>query len=173
MSINGAIKKIAASTAIAGSLGLGGLALACGVATAAPADHAGRGRVFDEFRAASSPGSEAAHERCPRGSRPSDSRLHADAGGGRRRRSRWTPGGEASGRGTRGHHDVQRGAVDADPTGPGPGVCQFLGANYPVYYYCDRPQLWLPFGTADNPPYGSQLPAQNCEPPNQHNIGCP
>jgi hypothetical protein len=43
MSINGTIKKIAASTAIAGSLGLGGLGLACGVATAAPTEHAGAG----------------------------------------------------------------------------------------------------------------------------------
>lgn len=43
MSINGTIKKIAASTAIAGSLGLGVLGLACGVAAAAPAEHAGAG----------------------------------------------------------------------------------------------------------------------------------
>jgi hypothetical protein len=43
MRINGTIKKIAASTAIAGSLGLGVLGLACGVAAAAPAEHAGAG----------------------------------------------------------------------------------------------------------------------------------
>jgi hypothetical protein len=37
----GTIKKMAASTAIAASLGLGGLGLASGIASAAPADHAG------------------------------------------------------------------------------------------------------------------------------------
>jgi hypothetical protein len=60
----------------------------------------------------------------------------------------------------------------ADPTGPGPGVCMFLGAHYNVYYYCDEPQPWLQYGTADNPPYGSPLPAQDCAPPNQHDVGC-
>lgn len=41
MSTIDTIKKIAASTAIAASLGLGGLGLACGIASAAPSDQAG------------------------------------------------------------------------------------------------------------------------------------
>jgi hypothetical protein len=59
----------------------------------------------------------------------------------------------------------------ADP-GPGPGMCQFLGAHYNVWYECDQYQPWLPYGTADNPPYGSPLPASECAPPMQHNEGC-
>lgn len=68
------------------------------------------------------------------------------------------------------------GAICAAPAqavpGPGPGMCQYLGANYPVYYPCDEYQPWLPYGTADNPPYGSPLPASECTGINIHNVGC-
>lgn len=53
-----------------------------------------------------------------------------------------------------------------------PGSCQFLGANYNVNYDCTAPPPWLPFGTGDNPPYGSQLPASDCTGINIHNVGC-
>lgn len=45
-------------------------------------------------------------------------------------------------------------AAQAAP-GPGPGMCQYLGTNYPIYYPCDQYQPWLPYGTYDNPPAGS------------------
>ncbi|KAA0110649.1 hypothetical protein [Mycolicibacterium sp. P1-5] len=45
------LTKIAASAAIAGSLGLGGLSLATGVAAAAPADHSGTGHHSSEQHA--------------------------------------------------------------------------------------------------------------------------
>jgi hypothetical protein len=52
----GTIKKIAASTAIAASLGLGGLSLASGIASAAPGDHAGSGgSTKSEHQAHSAP----------------------------------------------------------------------------------------------------------------------
>ncbi|OMC01753.1 hypothetical protein A5746_10890 [Mycolicibacterium conceptionense] len=54
--------------------------------------------------------------------------------------------------------------------GPGPGMCQYLGTNYPVYYECTDYQPWLPYGTADNPPMGGGLP--DCTGVNLHNIGC-
>ncbi|OBC11454.1 hypothetical protein A5784_35255 [Mycobacterium sp. 852013-50091_SCH5140682] len=61
--------------------------------------------------------------------------------------------------------------AQADP-GPGPGMCQYLGANYNTYYPCTEYQPWLPYGTGDNPPYGSQLPASQCTGINVHNVGC-
>lgn len=60
----------------------------------------------------------------------------------------------------------------ADPYGPGPGMCQYLGANYNVWYPCTQYQPWLPYGTGENPPYSSQRPASDCGFPNQHNVGC-
>ncbi|MGV0768706.1 hypothetical protein [Mycobacterium syngnathidarum] len=62
-------------------------------------------------------------------------------------------------------------AAQAVP-GPGPGMCQYLGTNYPVYYECTDYQPWLPYGTADNPPAGSELPAADCTGVNIHNVGC-
>lgn len=66
------------------------------------------------------------------------------------------------------------GAISAAPVhaepGPGPGMCQYLGTNYPVYYDCTGYQPWLPYGTADNPPLGGGLP--DCTGVNIHNIGC-
>lgn len=63
------------------------------------------------------------------------------------------------------------GRAHADP-GPGPGMCQFLGDRYDVYYPCTEFQPWLPFGTADNPPYGSPLPASECTGVSIHDVGC-
>lgn len=55
----------------------------------------------------------------------------------------------------------------------GPGCCQFLGDNYTVYYPCTQYQPWLPYGTANNPPYGSPLPPEDCTFPNEDKFGCP
>ena len=51
MSTIATIKKIAASTAIAGALSVAGLGLASGIASAAPADHAGSGAGASEHSA--------------------------------------------------------------------------------------------------------------------------
>lgn len=59
----------------------------------------------------------------------------------------------------------------ADP-GPGPGMCQYLGAHYNTWYQCTDPPDWLLYGQGGNPPYGSPLPASECAPPMQHNVGC-
>lgn len=61
--------------------------------------------------------------------------------------------------------------ANADP-GPGPGMCQYPGDNYTTWYPCTEYQPWLPYGTADNPPYGSPLHAADCGFPHQHDVGC-
>jgi hypothetical protein len=66
---------------------------------------------------------------------------------------------------------LSAGPAHSDP-GPGPGMCQFLGDKYNVWYPCNENQPWLQYGTADNPPYGSQLPASECTGISAHNVGC-
>lgn len=34
-------------------------------------------------------------------------------------------------------------AAQADPAGPGIGVCSFQGEYFTQYYYCDQPPSWL------------------------------
>lgn len=61
------------------------------------------------------------------------------------------------------------GHAQADPYGPGPGMCQYLGAYHNVWYPCDQPY----YPDAGNPPYGSPLPPQDCTGIRSHNVGCP
>lgn len=71
MSTISTIKKFAASTAIAASLGLGGLGLASGIASAAPGDHAGSesgGPTSSEHQADTAPKTAASGD---------DSEIHA------------------------------------------------------------------------------------------------
>lgn len=63
------------------------------------------------------------------------------------------------------------GVAHADP-GPGPGMCQYLGAKYNTWYECLEPPPWLPYGQGGNPPYGSQLPASECAGIHITDVGC-
>jgi hypothetical protein len=58
--------------------------------------------------------------------------------------------------------------AQADPYGPGPGMCQFLGTYHNVWHRCDEPY----YPDAGNPPYGSPLPPWQCQGINAHNVGC-